>query len=162
MAANFRTGSGYDAHRFCEGRPLILCGVHIPCDRGLAGHSDADAPAHALTDALLGALALGDIGKLFPDSDAAFLNADSIQLLKKAYSLPAFREWEISNIDLTVVAQRPKISPFTDAMRKNIADALGISVEQVSIKGKTTEGMGFCGRGEGLEAFASVLLEKRK
>lgn len=162
MAGNFRTGTGYDAHRFCGGRPLILCGVHVPYERGLAGHSDADAPAHALTDALLGALALGDIGKLFPDTDDAFLNADSIQLLKKAFARPEFREWEISNIDMTIVAQRPKISPFADAMCKKIAEALGIAVEQVSIKGKTTEGMGFCGRGEGLEAFASVLLEKRK
>lgn len=162
MAGNFRTGTGYDAHRFCEGRPLILCGVHIPYDRGLAGHSDADAPAHALTDALLGALALGDIGKLFPDTDETFRNADSIELLKQAFSLPEFLEWEISNLDLTIVTQRPKISPYTAAMRKRIAEALGLAVDQVSIKGKTTEGMGFCGRGEGLEAFASVLLEKKK
>lgn len=162
MEGNFRTGTGYDAHRFCEGRPLILCGVHIPYDRGLAGHSDADAPAHALTDALLGALALGDIGKLFPDTDETFRNADSIELLKQAFSLPEFREWEISNLDLTIVTQRPKISPYTAAMRKRIAEALGLAVDQVSIKGKTTEGMGFCGRGEGLEAFASVLLEKKK
>ena len=162
MAGNFRTGTGYDAHRFCEGRPLILCGVHIPYDRGLAGHSDADAPAHALTDALLGALALGDIGKLFPDTDETFRNADSIELLKQAFSLPEFRKWEISNLDLTIVTQRPKISPYTAAMRKRIAEALGLAVDQVSIKGKTTEGMGFCGRGEGLEAFASVLLEKKK
>ena len=139
----FRIGSGYDAHRFAEGRPLILCGVTIPYDRGLAGHSDADAAAHALTDALLGALALGDIGKMFPDTDERFRGADSIVLLKQAF------------------AQRPKISPFTAAMRERIAEALGIAVDQISIKGKTTEGMGFCGRGEGVETYATVLLERK-
>ena len=141
----FRIGSGYDAHRFAEGRPLILCGVTIPYDRGLAGHSDADAAAHALTDALLGALALGDIGKMFPDTD----------------DRPEFAEWSISNINITIVAQRPKISPFTAAMRERIAEALGIAVDQISIKGKTTEGMGFCGRGEGVETYATVLLERK-
>ena len=108
----FRIGNGYDAHRFAEGRPLILCGVEIPYERGLAGHSDADAAAHALTDALLGALALGDIGKMFPDSDEQFRGADSIGLLKQAFARPEFADWAISNIDMTIVAQRPKISPF--------------------------------------------------
>ena len=159
--AKFRSGFGYDAHRFAEGRPMMLCGIRIPCDYGLAGHSDADAPLHALTDALLGALALGDIGKLFPDTDQAYLNADSIELLKKAYSLEAFREWEISSIDITIVAQKPKIAPHTEAMRERIASALKIDVDCVSIKGKTTEGMGFCGRGEGLQTFAQVLLERK-
>ncbi len=159
--SNFRIGNGYDAHRFAEGRPLILCGVTIPYERGLAGHSDADAAAHAITDALLGALALGDIGKMFPDTDAQFKGADSIELLKCAFARPEFAEWQISNIDLTIVAQRPKISPFTAAMRERIASALGIEVNQVSVKGKTTEGMGFCGRGEGVETFASVLLERK-
>ena len=140
---------------------MMLCGIRIPCDYGLAGHSDADAPLHALTDALLGALALGDIGKLFPDTDQAYLNADSIELLKKAYSLEAFREWEISGIDITIVAQKPKIAPHTEAMRERIASALKIDVDCVSIKGKTTEGMGFCGRGEGLQTFAQVLLERK-
>lgn len=140
---------------------MMLCGIRIPCDYGLAGHSDADAPLHALTDALLGALALGDIGKLFPDTDQAYLNADSIELLKKAYSLEAFREWEISSIDITIVAQKPKIAPHTEAMRERIASALKIDVDCVSIKGKTTEGMGFCGRGEGLQTFAQVLLERK-
>ena len=140
---------------------MMLCGIRIPCDYGLAGHSDADAPLHALTDALLGALALGDIGKLFPDTDQAYLNADSIELLKKAYSLEAFREWEISSIDITIVAQKPKIAPHTEAMRERIASALKIHVDCVSIKGKTTEGMGFCGRGEGLQTFAQVLLERK-
>jgi 2-C-methyl-D-erythritol 2,4-cyclodiphosphate synthase len=140
---------------------MMLCGVEIPCNYGLAGHSDADAPLHALTDALLGALALGDIGKLFPDTDQAYLNADSVVLLQKAYSLEAFREWEISSIDITIVAQKPKIAPHTEAMRARIAGALNIDVDCVSIKGKTTEGMGFCGRGEGLQTFAQVLLERK-
>lgn len=157
----FRIGNGYDAHRFAEGRPLILCGVEIPHDRGLAGHSDADAAAHALIDALLGALALGDIGKMFPDTDERFRGADSIGLLKQAFARPEFADWTISNIDMTLVAQRPKISPFTAAMRERIATALGIAADQVSIKGKTTEGMGFCGRGEGIEAYAAVLLERK-
>ena len=140
---------------------MMLCGVEIPCNYGLAGHSDADAPLHALTDALLGALALGDIGKLFPDTNQAYLNADSVVLLQKAYSLEAFREWEISSIDITIVAQKPKIAPHTEAMRARIAGALNIDVDCVSIKGKTTEGMGFCGRGEGLQTFAQVLLERK-
>ena len=110
---------------------------------------------------MLGALALGDIGKLFPDSDEAFRNADSIVLLQKAYSLEAFRLWNISSIDITIVAQKPKIAPYTDAMRERIASALNIGKECVSVKGKTTEGMGFCGRGEGLQAFAQVLLERK-
>ena len=157
----FRCGLGYDAHRFAEGRPMMLCGVNVPCGFGLAGHSDADAPLHALTDALLGALALGDIGKLFPDSDEAFRNADSIVLLQKAYSLEEFRLWNISSIDITIIAQKPKIAPYTDAMRKRIASALNIGTDCVSVKGKTTEGMGFCGRGEGLQSFAQVLLERK-
>lgn len=157
----FRIGTGYDAHRFCDGRRLILCGVEFPGERGLAGHSDADAPLHALTDALLGALALGDIGKLFPDTDEAYRGADSLELLRKAYSLPEFRKWSISNIDMTIITQKPKLSPFTGKMRETIAAALGIEPDQVSIKGKTTEGMGFCGRGEGLECHASVLLEMK-
>ena len=159
--AKFKCGFGYDAHRFAEGRPMMLCGIKLPCNYGLAGHSDADAPLHALTDDLLGALALGDIGKLFPDTDQAYLNADSIVLLQKAYSLEAFRDWEISNIDITIVAQKPKISPYTEAMRERIASALNIGVDCVSIKGKTTEGMGFCGREEGLQTFAQVLLERK-
>lgn len=161
MSSQFRIGYGYDAHRFAEDRRLILCGVEIPYERGLAGHSDADVAAHALTDALLGALALGDIGGMFPDTDERFRGADSIELLKQAFALPAFRAWKISNADLTIVAQRPKIFPFTGAMRTRIASALGIGTDQVSIKGKTTEGMGFCGRGEGVEAYAAVLLERK-
>ena len=159
--SQFRIGYGYDAHRFAEGRPLILCGVEIPYERGLAGHSDADAAAHALTDALLGALALGDIGGMFPDTEERFRGADSIELLKQAFASPKFREWTIANVDLTIVTQRPKIFPFVPAMRERLASALGIGTDQVSIKGKTTEGMGFCGRGEGVEAYAAALLERK-
>ncbi len=162
MDFGFRIGSGYDAHRFAEGRKLVLCGVEIPFAKGLLGHSDADAPLHALTDALLGALALGDIGKLFPDSDPAFRDADSLVLLGKAFSLPGFSGWTVVNADLTIVAQAPKIAPYVPQMRSNIARTLGIDPGRVSVKGKTTEGMGFCGRGEGIEAFASVLLAQTK
>ena len=149
--SQFRIGYGYDAHRFAEGRPLILCGVEIPYERGLA----------ALTDALLGALALGDIGGMFPDTEERFRGADSIELLKQAFASPEFRKWTIANVDLTIVAQRPKIFPFVPAMRERLASALGIGTDQVSIKGKTTEGMGFCGRGEGVEAYAAALLERK-
>ena len=160
--AKFRCGFGYDAHRLAEGRPMMLCGVNVPCDEGLLGHSDADAPLHALTDALLGALALGDIGKLFPDTDPSYLNADSVILLKKAWELEPFRHWEISSIDITIVTQKPKIAPYTEEMRERIAGALGIGIDCVSVKGKTTEGMGFCGRKEGLQTFAQVLLERKE
>ena len=159
--AKFKCGFGYDVHRFTAGRPMMLCGVNIPCDEGLAGHSDADAPLHALTDALLGALALGDIGKQFPDTDPAYLNADSLKLLQKVWSLEPFRHWEISSIDITIVTQKPKIAPHTELMRERIASALEIGKDCVSIKGKTTEGMGFCGRKEGLQTFAQVLLERK-
>ena len=156
---HFRIGSGYDAHRFAEGRPLILCGVTIPYDRGLAGHSDADAAAHALTDALLGALALGDIGKMFPDTDERFRGADSIVLLKQAFARPEFAEWSISNIDITIIAQRPKMAPYIEQMKKNVADALAIEVSQVNIKATTEEVLGFTGSGEGISAQAIASLE---
>lgn len=159
---NIRTGIGYDAHRFEAGRRLVLCGVEIPWEKGLAGHSDADVAAHALTDAMLGALAAGDIGKLFPDKDPAYENADSMMLLKQARALPVFEGWEIGNIDLIVVAQNPKIAPYVELMRRRLAEILGCTVDRVSVKGKTTEGMGFCGRGEGIEAFANVLLLKQE
>ncbi len=158
----FRIGHGYDAHRLVEGRGLVLCGVKIPFEKGLLGHSDADVAAHALTDALLGALALGDIGKLFPDNDPSFKDADSIELLKKALSNVAFSNYEVSNVDLTVVAQRPKLAPHIPAMRERLASAMKIPPERVSVKAKTTEGMGFCGTGEGIESFAVVLLETRR
>ena len=155
---NIRVGQGYESHRFAPERALILCGVKIPFELGLAGHSDADAPVHALIDALLGALALGDIGRFFPDSDPRWKGADSLELLRQTLAMPAFAGWRIGNVDLTVIAQKPKLAPFIDIMRRNLADALGISPDCVSIKAKTNEGMGFTGRLEGLEAQAVVLL----
>ena len=155
----FRIGQGIDVHAFAENRELILGGVKIPHDRGLAGHSDADVLIHALMDALLGALALGDIGKLFPDTDAAYKGADSMKLLEKVVANEAFRNVKLLNADITVIAQKPKIAPYTSQMRENIAAALKCSVEQISVKGTTTEKLGFCGREEGITAMAVVLLE---
>ena len=157
----FRVGHGYDAHRLSEGRRLVLCGVDIPFEKGLLGHSDADVAVHALIDALLGALALGDIGGRFPDSDDAYKDADSVSLLERVLSDKAFSSWTVSNVDITIVAQRPKIAPHVAAMRARLSVALGIPVDRVSVKGKTTEGMGFCGTGEGIEAFAVAALESR-
>jgi 2-C-methyl-D-erythritol 2,4-cyclodiphosphate synthase len=156
----FRIGQGYDAHRLVEGRKLILCGVEVPFEKGLLGHSDADVATHALIDALLGALALGDIGSHFPDSSPDFKDADSVKLLERALHLEGFRGWTVGNVDLTIVAQRPKLAPYVGAMRTRLAKALGVAESCVSVKAKTTEGMGFCGSGEGIEAFASALLRK--
>ena len=154
----FRTGQGYDSHRFALERTLVLCGVKIPFELGLAGHSDADAPVHALIDALLGALALGDIGHFFPDNDPRWKGADSLNLLKLTLENPAFAAWQVGNVDLTVIAQKPKLAPHIEAMRKNLAEALAVPLDQVSVKAKTNEGMGFTGRLEGLEAQAVILL----
>ena len=158
----FRIGQGVDVHAFAEGRKLILGGVDIPHIKGLAGHSDADVLVHALMDALLGALALGDIGKLFPDSDNAFKDADSLKLLQKVIGLDAFKNVSLVNADITVIAQKPKIAPFTEQMRRNIAAVLECDLSQISIKGTTTEKLGFCGREEGITASAVVLLEVKK
>ena len=155
---NIRIGQGYDSHRFAPDRALILCGVKIPFELGLAGHSDADAPVHALIDALLGALALGDIGHFFPDSDPRWKGADSLELLKLTLENPAFAAWQVGNVDLTIIAQKPKLAPHIEAMRKNLAEALTAPLDCVSVKAKTNEGMGFTGRLEGLEAQAAVLL----
>ena len=155
---DFRIGQGYDSHRFAPNRDLILCGVKIPFELGLAGHSDADAPIHALIDSLLGALALGDIGRFFPDSDPRWKGADSLELLRRTLAMPAFDGWKTGNADLTIIAQKPKLAPYIERMRQNLADALGISPDRVSVKAKTNEGMGFTGRLEGLEAQAAVLL----
>ena len=157
---DFRIGQGYDSHRFASGRDLILCGVKIPFELGLAGHSDADAPVHALIDALLGALALGDIGHFFPDTDPRWKGADSLELLRLTLADPAFSDWTVGNVDLTIITQKPKLAPHIGAMRENLAAALGIGVERVSVKAKTNEGMGFTGRLEGLEAQAAALLMK--
>ena len=153
-----RVGIGYDSHKFAEGRKLILGGVEIPHDRGLAGHSDADAVAHAITDAMLGAAALGDIGTHFPPSDATFKNADSIELLRKANELLEAKGYQVVNVDVTVICEAPKIGPHALAMRERIAQTLAIGVKHVSIKGKTNEGMGWIGRGEGIAVVATALI----
>ena len=154
----FRIGHGYDVHRLTEGRKLILGGVDIPFEKGLDGHSDADVLVHAIMDSLLGALALGDIGKHFPDTDPAYKGADSIELLRHVGGIIAKQGYKVGNIDSTVCAQRPKLSPHIDAMRKNIADALGIDISQVSVKATTEEGLGFTGEGKGMSATAVCLL----
>lgn len=153
-----RIGIGYDVHAFAEGRELILGGVHVPFDRGLAGHSDADVVAHALADALLGALRAGDIGKLFPDTDPAYKNADSLLLLARVGKLVSEMGWSIVDADCVLVLQEPKVAPYRDEMRANLSAALGIPVESVGLKATTTEWLGFEGRGEGVGAQAVVLL----
>lgn len=156
-----RTGIGYDSHRFAEGRPLILGGQVIPHTHGLAGHSDADAVAHALTDAILGAAAAGDIGSHFPDTDPRWKGADSIGLLRAAAALVAERGFRVGQVDVTVILERPRLGPHIPAMRATLAEALGVSVDAVSVKAKTNEGMGFIGRGEGVATLAVATLEVR-
>lgn len=155
-----RIGHGYDVHRLCEGRKLIIGGVVIPYEKGLLGHSDADVLVHALMDAMLGALALGDIGKLFPDTDESFAGADSIELLKEVAKRVAAQGYILSNADCTIIAQRPKMSPHIENMRENIASAIEADVSQISIKATTEEHLGFTGEGLGIAAHAIVLLEK--
>lgn len=155
-----RIGHGYDVHRLTEGRKLILGGMDIPYEKGLLGHSDADVLVHALMDAMLGAAALGDIGKLFPDNDDAYLGADSLELLKRVRDVIAENGYVLGNADCTVIAQRPKLAPYIDTMRKNIADALGVPMEDVSVKATTEEKLGFTGEGLGIAAHAVVLLER--
>lgn len=154
-----RVGIGYDSHRFVEGRKLMLGGVEIPYSRGLAGHSDADVVAHALTDAVLGAAGLGDIGVLFPESDPQWQNANSISLLNKAYLHVVEMRLHLVNADITVIAEQPPIAPFVDAMRQKLAGALLCGASDISVKGKTNEKMGFIGRGEGIAAIAVAVLE---
>lgn len=155
---NNRIGFGFDVHQFTEGRKLILGGVEIPSDRGLLGHSDADVLLHAVCDALLGAAALGDIGKHFPDTDPAYKGISSIVLLSHVCELLGKRAYSIGNIDATVVMERPKIAPYVEAMRKNIASAAGVSMDRVSIKATTNEGMGFIGTGQGAVAHAVAMI----
>lgn len=155
-----RVGLGYDSHRFAEGRRLVLGGVEIAHERGLAGHSDADAVAHAVTDALLGATGLGDIGRHFPPADEQWRDADSIELLRRAAHLAAERNYQVVNVDVTVVCEAPKIVPYADAMGECLAQALTISPSAVSVKGKTNEGMGWIGAGEGVAAMAVVLVDR--
>ena len=156
---NLRIGHGYDVHRLTERRRLVLGGVEIPWDCGLLGHSDADVLAHAIADALLGAAALGDIGKLFPDSDPQYEGADSLVLLERVCALLGEKGFSIGNIDATLIAQRPKLAPFIPQMRENLAKACGVSLSQVSVKATTEEGLGFTGSGEGMAASAVCLLE---
>lgn len=155
-----RIGHGYDVHRLVSNRKLILGGVEIPFEKGLDGHSDADVLVHAVMDAMLGALALGDIGKLFPDNDDAYLGANSIVLLKRVREVLAQNGWKLSNLDATVIAQRPKLAPFIDTMRENIALALQTDVSNVSVKATTEEKLGFTGSGEGIAAHAVCLIER--
>jgi 2-C-methyl-D-erythritol 2,4-cyclodiphosphate synthase len=157
----FRIGQGFDVHALVEGRPLILGGVTIAHTHGLLGHSDADALLHAITDALLGAAGLGDIGRLFPDTDPRFKGADSRALLREAYRRVLEAGWQLVNVDATIHAQAPKIGPHAVARVVNVANDLGVSVNEVNIKAKTNEGLGHLGRKEGIAANAVVLLRKR-
>ena len=158
--SNMRIGHGYDVHRLVAGRRLILGGVELPFEKGLLGHSDADVLTHAVMDALLGAAALGDIGQLFPDNDPQYAGADSIALLRRVGALLAEQGYAVSNIDATVLAQAPRLAPHIPAMRRAIADALGLDAGRVSVKATTEERLGFTGAGEGIAAHAVCLLTK--
>ena len=155
-----RIGHGYDVHRLVEGRKLILGGVEIPYEKGLLGHSDADVLTHALMDALLGAAALGDIGKLFPDNDERYAGADSVKLLKEVMRHLMEAGYRVGNVDCTVIAQRPKLAPHIPLMRERLAEAMGVALDQVSVKATTEEKLGFTGEGLGIAAHAVALIEK--
>ena len=157
-----RVGLGYDVHRLVEGRDLILGGVKIPYEKGLLGHSDADVLLHALTDALLGAAALGDIGRHFPDTDERYRGISSLILLEKAYTLVKERGYSLGNADMVLILQKPKLKEYIPFMEENIAEALSCEKERISVKATTEEGLGFTGQGEGVSAKAIVLLEKMK
>lgn len=156
----FRIGQGFDVHQFTQGRLLIIGGVTIPYEKGLLGHSDADVLLHAVADACLGAIGAGDIGKHFPDTDERFKNADSAKLLEDIWKLVKDRGYELGNIDCTIIAQKPKMSPYIGQMQERIAELLEGAIEQVNVKATTTEKMGFTGREEGIAAQAAVLLKK--
>ena len=156
-----RIGQGYDVHRLVEGRDLWLCGVRIDHDKGLLGHSDADVAIHALCDAILGALALGDIGKHFPDSDPRYKGIDSKLLLKEVCRLMEEKEYAFGNADITICAEKPKLRPHIDLMRQTLAEVINTPVDNISVKATTTERLGFTGRMEGISAYAVVLLEKK-
>ncbi|MCP1225165.1 2-C-methyl-D-erythritol 2,4-cyclodiphosphate synthase [Sebaldella sp. S0638] len=157
----FRIGQGYDVHKFAPNRDLILGGIKIPFELGLDGHSDADVLTHAVMDALIGALALGDIGKFFPDTDPKFKNADSILLLREILSVVSERGYHIVNIDATIVAQKPKLRDYIDEIRQNFAKELGIQLDCVSVKATTEEKLGFTGNMEGMKSYCVVLLSKK-
>jgi len=161
MSLNIRVGFGFDVHAFAEGRKLILGGIEIPFDKGLAGHSDADVLLHAICDAMLGALALGDIGTHFPDTDEKWKDADSKVLLKKVNDLINSKGYQLSNLDCVLALQQPKIAPYSAMIRNKIAEILNADVEQISLKASTTEKLGFVGRSEGVISYATVLLVKK-
>lgn len=156
-----RVGIGYDSHRFVVGRPLILGGVRVPHSHGLTGHSDADAAAHALTDAILGAAAAGNIGQLFPDTDPQWRGADSLQLLRAAYDVVRERGYALAQADLTIIVEQPKLAPYLGSMAETLAATLGVAATEIGVKAKTNEGMGFIGRGEGIAVIAVATLEAR-
>lgn len=160
MSPPFKVGQGFDVHAFAPSRKLILGGILIPHDQGLLGHSDADVLIHAICDAILGAFALGDLGKWFPDTSSKFKDANSIDLLKTILDAPELKGWSLGNIDSTIIAQSPKLSPYVDQMRTNIANTFSAELEQVSVKATTTEKLGFTGRSEGIAAMANVLFYK--
>lgn len=161
MKLNFRTGFGFDVHAFVDGRKLIIGGVEIPSDKGLEGHSDADVLLHAICDAMLGALALGDIGIHFPNTEAKWKNADSAVLLKHVNKLIQSKGFELGNLDCVLAMENPKISPYVEQIRNRISEILNTNAEQISIKATTTERLGFVGRNEGVVSFATVLLVKK-
>lgn len=156
---SIRIGQGYDVHKLVEGRKCIICGVEIPYEKGLLGHSDADVALHALSDAILGAAALGDIGRHFPDNDPKFSGADSRVLLREVVLKAKEKGYSVVNTDITVIAQRPKMLPYIEQMRKNVAMDLNVDIDCVNVKATTTEKLGFEGRGEGISSMAVVLLE---
>ncbi len=156
----FRVGSGFDVHRFAEQRRLVLCGIEVPYEKGLLGHSDADVALHALMDAMLGAVAMGDIGKHFPDTDERFKGADSVKLTEHVVALLQEKGWRVNNADITIIAQQPKLAKYIPAMRSKVASVLQIEEECVNVKATTTEKLGFTGRGEGMAAEAVVSLIK--
>ncbi|MGE5838899.1 MAG: 2-C-methyl-D-erythritol 2,4-cyclodiphosphate synthase [Deltaproteobacteria bacterium] len=158
----FRIGFGYDAHRLVEGRPLVLGGISIPFARGLLGHSDADVLTHAVVDAVLGALAMGDIGRHFPDTDPSFKNMDSLRMLEQVLRWVQEAGYQVNNVDSTIVAQKPRLASHIPGIQARLAEALQVSVHQVSVKAKTSEGMGFCGREEGMEAYAVISLVQKQ
>lgn len=155
-----RIGQGFDVHRFGDGDHVMLCGVAVPHAYGLVAHSDGDVALHALCDALLGALALGDIGQHFPDTDAAYRGADSCVLLQRVYQFVCEKGWRLSNADITIIAQAPKVLPYRDAMQQRVAAVMGVAPDSISVKATTTETLGFTGRKEGVAAQAIVLLEQ--
>jgi 2-C-methyl-D-erythritol 2,4-cyclodiphosphate synthase len=157
----FRIGQGFDVHQLTEGRPLIMGGITIPYEKGLLGHSDADVLLHAVADGCLGAIAAGDIGKHFPDTDPEFKDADSAKLLQHVWMLVKEKGYELGNIDCTIIAQKPKMAPYIDEMRARIAELLEADITQVNVKATTSEKLGFTGRGEGIAAQTTVLIKKK-